>query len=69
MRLDAKRRRLDATIDSSHECLWPRFPHIIKGRPFADCYETRVIKRFRTMFRVPEHRFFSFGEANQVVVV
>jgi enoyl-[acyl-carrier-protein] reductase (NADH) len=29
-----------------------------KGHIFSDCYETRVVKRFRAMFRVPEHRFF-----------
>jgi len=35
-----------------------------KPTPEADCYETRAIKETRAMFRVPEHRFFSFGEAN-----
>src|SRR6202040_1638048 len=35
--------------------------HVEKGRQATDCYETRVVKRFRAMFRVPEHRFFSFG--------
>src|ERR1700691_1550284 len=36
-------------------------PNTQNPTPKADCYETRVIKRFRAMFRVPEHRFFVWG--------
>jgi hypothetical protein len=36
---------------------------------FTDCYETRVKKRSRAMFRVPEHRFFVLGRQMYVVAL
>ena len=35
--------------------------HGLRVRLQADCYETKGIKRFRAMFRVPEHRFLFWG--------
>jgi hypothetical protein len=49
--------------------LWNPAPNPGKNvRPNPDCYETKVIERFRAMFRVREHRFFVLGRRVHVVV-